>query len=29
VFAAGLAPRSCEVVETQASDHFALVADFG
>jgi exodeoxyribonuclease III len=27
-FAAGFEPHSCEVVETRASDHFALVADF-
>ena len=27
VFARGLRPRSCRVVETDASDHFALVAE--
>jgi exodeoxyribonuclease-3 len=28
VFASGLEPRACDVVETDASDHFALVATF-
>jgi endonuclease/exonuclease/phosphatase family metal-dependent hydrolase len=28
VFAAGLEPRTCDFVETDASDHFALVAEF-